>query len=285
MTEYQQKYIQLKNQYDKTNGGCESVVTLYGFKEELEKIGSVEAKTVLVYVYDLLDLKQSAYNLLVEIGDTSDKKTAKRLAQLKKSADTMGDRFALPKPKTEAEKLQEKEKLVGLPYFQYHPNPLETGAFEQSEEPVICDCCGKPTNIFYESPFYSIEDVECLCPQCIANGAAAEKFDGEFQDESYLDKCVKDSSKLDELIHRTPGYHGWQQEYWRAHCGDFCAFIGYVGAKELRAMGIMEEVLDDPLWSDNAKELIQNMVNRGSVQGYLFQCLHCGKHLLWMDYD
>ena len=102
MTEYQQKYIQLKNQYDKTNGGCESIVALYGFKEELEKIDSVEAKTVLVYVYDLLDLKQSAYNLLVEIGDTSDKKTAKRLAQLKKSADTMGDRFALPKPKSEA---------------------------------------------------------------------------------------------------------------------------------------------------------------------------------------
>ena len=38
MTEYQQKYIQLKNQYDKTNGGCESIVALYGFKEELEKI-------------------------------------------------------------------------------------------------------------------------------------------------------------------------------------------------------------------------------------------------------
>ena len=50
---------------------------------------------------------------------------------------------------------------------------------------------------------------------------AASKFDGEFQDPESTD-CVSNPDKLDELIHRTPGYCGWQQEYWIAHCDDYC---------------------------------------------------------------
>ena len=49
---------------------------------------------------------------------------------------------------------------------------------------------------------------------------AASKFDGEFQDPESTDR-VSDPDKLDELIHRTPGYCGWQQEYWIAHCDDY----------------------------------------------------------------
>lgn len=70
------------------------------------------------------------------------------------------------------------------------------------------------------------------------------KFDGEFQDVANVDS-VSDSQKLDELIHRTPGYCGWQQEYWIAHCDDYCAFVGYVGCvgwKELVEMGIDNEI-------------------------------------------
>ena len=35
---------------------------------------------------------------------------------------------------------------------------------------------------------------------------------------------------LKELVERTPGYHGWQQEF---DCGD-CAFIGYVGWNDIK---------------------------------------------------
>ena len=41
-----------------------------------------------------------------------------------------------------------------------------------------------------------------------------------------------------------------RQEYWRAHCGDDCAYLGHVGARELRALGVLEEVLDDPMWDE-----------------------------------
>ena len=111
-----------------------------------------------------------------------------------------------------------------IPEFKYHPDPIKTGAFSQGEYRK-CDCCNESTNIWYSEPFYTAKDgIECLCPNCIANGMAASKFDGEFQDPESTDR-VSNPDKLDELIHRTPGYFGWQQEYWIAHCDDYCAFV------------------------------------------------------------
>ena len=288
MNEYLKRYIELQKQFRQTQGNPDSVRALYAFKVELEQSGDKQAKDVLVDVYDLLDFKKDAYELLCQIGNHSDKKTLKRLGVLKEYAEHWGNDYALPKPETPEEKQKEQERWVqlGLPFFRYHPNPVETGAFKESADGVVCDCCGKTTHIFYyKGPFFSEKDMDYLCPSCIASGEAARKFDGEFQDEYSLDDGVDDPEKLDELIHRTPGYSGWQQEYWRAHCGDYCAFLGYVGAKELRALGVLEYVLDDPMWDEEQKEMIRQSVNGGHLQCYLFQCLHCGKHLLWMDFD
>lgn len=170
--------------------------------------------------------------------------------------------------------------------FKYHPDPLATGAFIKGH-PRKCDCCGRETDIWYETPFYSVEDVECLCPECITNGSAAAKYDGQFQDDCSVDE-VSDEKKLDELIHRTPGYHGWQQEYWPAHCDDYCAFIGYVGWDDLIRLGIdkeLEESYGTQINGWDIEELKKSMINGGSVQGYLFKCLHCGKYRLQIDCD
>ena len=173
-----------------------------------------------------------------------------------------------------------------LPSFKYHPNPIETGAFIQGDLHQ-CNCCGRMTELWYESPFYSIDDVDCLCPECISNGDAAMKFDGEFQDSCSVDE-VSDPAKLDELVYRTPGYHGWQQEYWPAHCDDYCAFIGYVGWAELVEMGIDKEIEEDYKEGDkdwDVEDLKENLINNGSMQGYLFKCLCCEKHILVVDCD
>ncbi len=287
MNDYQKLYIERKKQFEQSDGNKESVIALYKLKDELEKIDSNDAKEVLVNVYDLLNYKKNAYDLLMKISNPSDIKVKKRLGKMKIYAENWKNDFAIPKPKTQAdlEKEQEKLKKLGIPNFKYHPNPLATKAFEESKEGVVCDCCGKATHIYYKTPFYSVDDVECLCPLCIANGIAAEKFNGSFQDDLFIEGGVIDSEKLDELIHRTPGYCGWQQEYWRVHCGDFCSYLGFVGAAELKASGIMEEVLDDPVWDDEHRQMIKESVNGGHLQCYLFRCLHCGKHLVWMDYD
>ena len=174
-----------------------------------------------------------------------------------------------------------------LPKFRYHPDPIGTEAFKKANEPQVCECCGKETEYYYRDPFFSIDDVKCLCPWCIADGSAANKFDGAFQDEYSCDE-IDDDSKLDELIHRTPGYCGWQQEYWLAHCGDYCAFVGYVGMKELEDIGIADK-LESIYRKDAAMFDIQDirecMTNNGSMQGYLFKCLHCGKYQLYADCD
>ncbi len=334
MNDYLQLYIERKKQFETSDGNKESVLRLYELKDALEKINSKDAKEILVNVYDLLNYKKDAYDLLMSISDLSNVKVKKRLGKMKIYAKNWKNEFAIPKPKTKEDLEKEQEKLteLGIPTFKYHPSPLATKAFEESKEGLVCDCCGEVTHIYYQTPFYSIDDVECLCPTCIANGNAATKFNGSFQDDlsieegvDDLDKIdelihrtpgycgwqqeywrvhcaatkfngsfqddlsieegVDDLDKIDELIHRTPGYCGWQQEYWRVHCGDFCAYLGYVGASELKALGIMEEVLDDLIWDDEQKQMIKESVNGGHLQCYLFKCLHCGKHLVWMDYD
>lgn len=172
-----------------------------------------------------------------------------------------------------------------IPYFKYHPKPLETGAFKKGISQK-CNCCGNNTGIWYEAPFYTEEDdVDCICPECISNGSAARKFDGEFQDSYSTDK-VSDSRKLEELIYRTPGYIGWQQEYWPAHCDDYCAFIGYVGWDDLVRIGIdkeIEEYYGTDVNGLDIELLKKYMKNDGDMQGYLFKCLHCGKHLIQVD--
>lgn len=71
-----------------------------------------------------------------------------------------------------------------LPFFKYHPDPFATGTFRRMDEPVFCPCCGHETSIIYAGPFYSKDEVNYLCPHCIASGAAAEKYSGEFQDSA-----------------------------------------------------------------------------------------------------
>ena len=72
---------------------------------------------------------------------------------------------------------------------------------------------------------------------------------------------------------------------WAMWVPENCAYLGPVGARELRALGVLEDVMDDPMWDDEQREMIQESVNGGHLQCYLFQCLHCGKHLVWMDFD
>ncbi len=168
--------------------------------------------------------------------------------------------------------------------FRYHPDPLKTGIFK-NDKSMTCDCCGKRTDVYYTGPFYSVENVDYICPDCILSGKAADKFNGEFQDPVSMDE-VSDPAKTDELIHRTPGYCGWQQEYWLAHCDDYCAFIGYVSWQDLVDMGIEKEVMET--YRNDVcmipSEYVKKELSAG-LNGYLFKCLHCGKYFLYTDID
>ena len=95
MNEYLKRYIELKKQFVATNNSPDSVRSLYAFKEELEYMEEEQAKEVLVDVYDLLDFKKDAYDLLCQIGNRSDKKTLKRLGTLKDYAENWGNHYGV----------------------------------------------------------------------------------------------------------------------------------------------------------------------------------------------
>lgn len=172
-----------------------------------------------------------------------------------------------------------------LPTFRFHPDPVATGSIERSTK--VCPVCGECRGFSYVGPFYSVEEVEGICPWCIASGDAAERFDGDFQDAASCEP-VADLAELLELTKRTPGYSGWQQEQWLAHCGTPCAFLGYVGWPEI--LPLILELREDinAIMRDfglSEQELRASLCAGGSHQGYLFRCTRCGQHRLCSDVD
>ena len=172
---------------------------------------------------------------------------------------------------------------MNLPTFKYNPDPIKLGVI--IEEETICPVCKKERDFVYVGPFYSVEEVEGICPWCIADGSAAQKFEGDFQDSYSCDEVDKEEY-LDELIYRTPGYTSWQQGYWLSHCGDFCSIIGYVGWEEIKYLeneleSDIKRICDEyNLTNEDFKNFL---VNDGDFQGYLFQCNCCKKHRLHVD--
>jgi uncharacterized protein CbrC (UPF0167 family) len=102
-----------------------------------------------------------------------------------------------------------------------------------------CRSCGHVRGFIYQGPFYAEEELaDALCPWCIADRSAAEKFDTEFGDPAgvggYGDWDVVPSAVVTEVTRRTPGFSGWQHERWWTHCADAGEFLGPAGGRELK---------------------------------------------------
>lgn len=171
-----------------------------------------------------------------------------------------------------------------VPYFKYHPDPVETGAFK-TDKTVLCDCCRKETNIYYSQACYTEAAIENLCPWCIAEGAAAEKFNCEFLDPAYIEddteQPVSDEA-VEEVTERTPGYTSWREGFWLAHCGDLCAYMGRVRWKEVedRRDEFADLEGDCKKMGMSVEDLSRYIRDDGDCYGHLFRCLRCGKYRL-----
>jgi uncharacterized protein CbrC (UPF0167 family) len=181
---------------------------------------------------------------------------------------------------------------MSLPKFKYHPDPIATGSIKASD--TECECCAEQRGYIYVGPVYSVEELsECICPWCIADGSAHEKFDAEFTDSAAVggdsEPPVVPNAVVEEVAFRTPGFSGWQQEHWLACCGDAAAFIGRAGRAELERQwpdaipSIQQEcgMVDGPEW----KGYLRALKKDDSPTAYVFRCLHCGKHLGYSDSD
>ena len=180
-----------------------------------------------------------------------------------------------------------------LPAFKYSPNAYNINVFKK--EKGTCSICHEERDIRYTGSFYSLETPAYICPWCIQNGAAGTQYDGEFNDYAGIDGVSANPAEtrengltremLVEVSQKTPGYISWQQEVWLSHCNEPCAFIGYADSQTIAPL--LDELKDD-IENNIGFEpeyIRNNLTTNGSLVGYLFQCLHCGKHRLHADSD
>ncbi len=180
-----------------------------------------------------------------------------------------------------------------LPAFRYYADPFQSGVMRTSGE--TCECCGKATGYIYDGGFYAVSDASHFCPWCIADGSAAAKFDGEFNDAAGvgMNEVALPAHVIDEVAQRTPGFFSYQQEQWWAHCNDAARFLGEI-----------EHVDRALLASDSGTELMRSTCDEAHLGGdtdwqwlldtpsrkrgmavFVFGCLHCGKLGGYVDHS
>jgi uncharacterized protein len=176
-----------------------------------------------------------------------------------------------------------------LPVFRYHPNPIATGSIKLSDKK--CVVCETVRGYIYTSHAYArTEYHQCICPWCIADGKAHEKLGVMFTDDMGIGGQWERVPKavIEEIIFRTPGFSGWQQELWFTHCGDGAAFLGRIGYEELIGFGrsaIKAIRSNTGLSGQEWIEFMTKLKRDGSPTAYLFQCLHCGQYGGYTDCD
>jgi uncharacterized protein len=170
-----------------------------------------------------------------------------------------------------------------LPVFTYHPDPIATGSVTASD--AICDCCGKARGFIYTGTVYTEDEVEDVCPWCIADGTAHTKFDASFTDESgiggYGDWDSVSKAVIETVAYRTPGFASWQEGRWWTHCNDAAEFIGPAGRKELQALGAQAiTAIRESAGLPEGREwdtLFSALHKEKGPTAYLFRCRKCGQ--------
>ena len=172
-----------------------------------------------------------------------------------------------------------------LPKFKYHPDPIFTGVITVSNE--VCECCGKAQGYIYKASFYSVEEVKLICPWCIADGSAAEKFDGVFSDEYPLIAAGISAEIIDEVCKRTPGFISWQQETWQSHCGSACEFHGDANKQDLQELSgakLESFLINSMIKTDHWANILQHYRKGGNPAVYKFKCVKCAQLIFSMDF-
>lgn len=175
---------------------------------------------------------------------------------------------------------------MNLPLFRYHPDPVASGSIVDSD--TTCRCCEQARGYVYAGPTYCEDDVEDeICPWCIADGTAHEQLDATFVDSEAFGEDVPEET-LELITERTPGYAVWQSEVWPSCCDDATAFIGPMGAAELRTAGLEGDAMSFIVYDlgesgSAATQLLQSLDREGGPTAFVFRCLTCGRPHFHVD--
>ncbi len=83
--------------------------------------------------------------------------------------------------------------------------------------------------ILYSGSIYTRAKIKNLCPWCIADGSAAERFNASFFDADFCDE-TGESVVLPEHVHRagfdrTIGFATFNPIGWWVHCGEPAEYV------------------------------------------------------------
>lgn len=165
-----------------------------------------------------------------------------------------------------------------LPTFKYHPDPLATGAVKKSD--LTCECCGEDRGYVYAGAVYADEDIETVCPWCIADGSLEREYDASFSDSDPLHSAGLPDQIVHEVTRRTPGYVCWQQDSWMVCCNDACEFHGEAPAAEVQALdekGLAALSAESGFSAEDLPEIVSQYEPGGSPAFYKFVCRHCSQ--------
>ncbi len=138
-------------------------------------------------------------------------------------------------------------------------------------------------------------DASNFCPWCIADGSAAAKFDGEFNDAASIGmgEAELPAAVLAEVSQRTPSFFSYQQEQWWAHCNDAGRFLGEIEhvdrallASEA-ASDFVRAICDEAdLGGDTGWQwLLDTPSRKRGIAVFVFGCLHCGRLGGYVDHS
>ena len=178
--------------------------------------------------------------------------------------------------------------IPNLPRFRYHPDPIRSGSIIES--PARCRSCSTARGFIYAGPVYAEAELnDALCPWCIANGSAHEKFDATFVDSEAFAEDAPETA-ITEITERTPGFNAWQQEEWPSCCGEPAAFLTPAGMKEIREqyprlegnlMTLIVHELD--ISGGAARQTFEALRRHQSPSAFVFRCLRCDGFRVYID--
>jgi uncharacterized protein len=175
-----------------------------------------------------------------------------------------------------------------LPTFKYHLDPIRNEVIVAGDG--ICICCGRARGYLYVGPAFTTnrEVRDNVCPWCVADGSAAQKYDAYFVGSHPLLSAGISRAIVDEVTEQTPGYFCWQSDNWQSHCNDACVYHGDATVEDIANASRAsieawkaEYDMKDTDWSLFA----DGYEPKGHAAFYKFVCRHCGEVRFSWDLD
>lgn len=165
--------------------------------------------------------------------------------------------------------------------FKYFRDP-DNFAFKTDSE-SDCSVCGRLGKWFDAGGFYGVDDIECICDDCLAGGRLKEL---EIETNEASNGSVEE---IDEIIYATPSLPTWQDRIWPYINGNYPVFERIASKEdfddinEFKAAFSTEDADSsdlDWLWEILPDKKLKSYHQGGDVTVYLFSS-NSGKHCKW----